>query len=121
MAVVQSVLLYGSKSWNLLKRAMAQLEGFNIRAAYKMVVVNKPWMGLDHTWVYLRTKDVLNECGMKTISHYVGVRRDTILAYVVDKPIYQRCKEGVRNRGLDPRQWWWEQPMHLDNNNAAGQ
>ena len=74
---------------------MAQLEGFNIRAAYKMVVVNKPWMGLDHTWVYLRTKDVLNECGMKTISHYVGVRRDTILAYVVDKPIYQRCKEGV--------------------------
>ena len=121
MAVVQSVLLYGSEFWNLSKRAMERLEGFNIRAVYRMAVVNKPWRELNHTWVYPRTKDVLNECGMDTISHYVGVRRDTILAYVVDRPIYQRCKEGVQKRGLEPQQWWWEQPMHLDDNGATGQ
>ena len=34
--VVQAVLLYGSETWNLAKAALARLEGFNIRAAYKM-------------------------------------------------------------------------------------
>jgi hypothetical protein len=29
-AVVQSVLLYGSKTWNLTKAALARLEGFHI-------------------------------------------------------------------------------------------
>ena len=33
-AVVQSVLLYSSKTWNLTKTALARLEGFHIRAAY---------------------------------------------------------------------------------------
>ena len=121
MAVVQSVLLYRSKSWNLSVRAMARLEGFNIRVGYRMAVVNKPRRGLHHTWVYPRSKDVLNECGMQTISHFIGVRRDTILAYVVNRPIYQKCREGERKRGSAPRQWWWEQPMQLYNNEAVEQ
>ena len=121
MAVVQSVLLYGSESWNLSARAMARLEGFNIRAGYRMAVENKPRRGLHHVWVYPRSKDVLNECGMQSIAHYIGVRRDTILTYVVNRPIYQRCREGVRKRGSAPRQWWWEQPMNLDDIEAAEQ
>ena len=35
-AVVQSVLLYGSETWNLTKTALAWLEGFHIKAAYRM-------------------------------------------------------------------------------------
>jgi hypothetical protein len=31
-AIVQSVLLYDSKTWNLMTTALAQLEGFHIRA-----------------------------------------------------------------------------------------
>ncbi len=31
-AIVQSVLLYGSKTWNLTTIALARLEGFHIRA-----------------------------------------------------------------------------------------
>jgi hypothetical protein len=37
-AVVQAVLLYGSKTWVLSKTALASLEGFHIRAAYRMAV-----------------------------------------------------------------------------------
>ena len=121
LAVVQSVLLYGSESWNLTKGALARLEGFNIRVAYRIAVENKPRRGLHHAWVYPRSKDVLNECGMNTIAHYIGVRRNTILTYVVNRPIYQRCREGVRKRGSAPRQWWWEQPMQLDDIEAAEQ
>jgi hypothetical protein len=35
-AVVQAVLLYGSETWNLTKLALARLEGFQVRVAYKM-------------------------------------------------------------------------------------
>ena len=41
-AVVQPVLVYGSESWNLTKTALVQLEGFHIRAAYRMAKVHKP-------------------------------------------------------------------------------
>ncbi len=33
-AVIQAILLYGSKMWVISQTAMAQLEGFHIRAAY---------------------------------------------------------------------------------------
>ncbi len=39
-AVVQAVLLYGSKTWNFTKSALARLEGFHVRAAYKMARKN---------------------------------------------------------------------------------
>jgi hypothetical protein len=119
-AVVQSVLLYGSESWNLSTRAMARLEGFHIRAAYRMAKTNKPTKDPDPGWVYPRSQDVLNECGMHNMAHYVGVRRDNILTYVVNRPIYNKCREGVRRRGSAPRQWWWEQPMGLDDDDADG-
>ena len=79
----------------------------------------KPRRGSDLAWKYLRSKDVLNECGMGTIAHYIGVLRNTILEYVVNRPIYEACREGVRRRGMAPRQWWWEQPMNLNDDDAG--
>jgi L-rhamnose mutarotase len=117
-AVVQSVLLYGSKTWNLTTTALARLEGFHIRAAYPMTKVHKPQRGPNHVWVYPATSDVLKECGMHTITHYISVRRETILQYVVDRPIHIACKVGERRRGSAPRQWWWEQKMCLDDKDA---
>ena len=62
---------------------------------------------------------MLNECGMVTIAHYIGVLRNTILQYVVNHPIYKACRMGVQKRGLAPRKWWWEQPMNLNNDDAG--
>jgi hypothetical protein len=77
-AFVQSVLLYGSKTWNLLTTTLAQLEGFHIRAAYRMAKKHEPKKGLHHGWVYPWSSDVLQECGMATILHYIDIRRATI-------------------------------------------
>ena len=41
-AVVQAVLLYGSETWVLSPTALARLEGFHIRAAYRMAKRNRP-------------------------------------------------------------------------------
>ena len=84
-----------------------------------MAVMHKPRRGPDLAWVYPRSHDVLNECGMGTIAHYIGVRRNTILQYVVNHPIYKKCREGVQRRGLAPRQWWWEQLMNLNEDDAG--
>ncbi len=83
-AVVQSVLLYGSKIWNRLTTALVRLEGLHIHTAYRMAKKHKPKKGPHHGWVYLRSSNVLQECGMATILHYINVRRATILRYVVD-------------------------------------
>ena len=119
-AVVQSVLLYGSESWNLSTTALARLEGFHVKAAYRMAKVHKPRKGPNHVWVYPATSDVLKECGMHSISHYIGVRRETISKYVIDRPILTTCMEGERRRGSAPQQWWWEQKMCLDDDDADG-
>ncbi len=119
-AVMQSVLLYGSKTWNLLTTALAQLEGFHICTAYRMAEKHKPKKGPHHRWVYSRSSDVLQECNMAIILHYFDVRRATIFRVVVDRPIYEACREGERRRGSPPQQWWWEQKMSLDNEDGDG-
>ena len=73
-AVVQSVLLYGSESWswNLSTTALVRLEGFHVKAAYRMAKVHKPRKGPNHVWVYPATSDMLKECRMHTISHILA-------------------------------------------------
>ena len=110
----KAILLYGSETWNLTKAALARLEGFHIRAAYKMARVHRPRQGAHGLWQYPKSADVLEECGMYTIAEYILVRRQMIAVYVADRPILENCRQGNRQRGSMPRQWWWEQPMELD-------
>ena len=51
-AIVQSVLLYGSKTWVLSPAAMTRLEGFHIRAAYRMANEHVPRWGPNLQCVY---------------------------------------------------------------------
>jgi hypothetical protein len=57
---------------------------------------------------------------MNSIAHYIAVRRETIFQYVVDRPIQASCTEGEQRRGQAPQQWWWEQKMCLDDEDADG-
>jgi len=72
-AIVQSVLLYGSETWVLSPAALARLEGFHIRAAYRMAKEHVPRWGPLQQWVYPSSEAVLEECGMHTIEHYIDV------------------------------------------------
>jgi hypothetical protein len=119
-AVVQAVLLYGSRTWVLSMAALASLEGFHIRAAYRMEVKHKPRRGSGNSWIYPKSKDVLEECGLSTMEEYITVRRQTIAVYVATRPILHQCRQGERKRGAVPHRWWWEQQMDLDVNDALG-
>jgi hypothetical protein len=90
--VVQAVLLYGSKTWVLLTTALASLEGFHIRVAYQMAVRHKLQRGPRHGWIYPKSKDVLEECGMSTLAEYITVCWQTIAVYVATRPVLTECR-----------------------------
>ena len=120
--VVQAVLLYGSKTWVLSTTALARLEGFHIRAAYRMVKQHKPRRGPGYQWIYPKSEDVLEECGLHTIREYtlfVG-RQLRCMWQPTTHLILDKCEQGVRKRGAIPRRWWWEQEMSLDVADATG-
>ncbi len=119
-AVVQAVLLYGSEMWVLSTTALARLEGFHIRAAYRMVKQHKPRRGPGYQWIYPKSEDVLEEQGLCTIGEYIVICRQTIAVYVATRPILDNCEQGVRKGGAIPRRWWWEQEMSLDVADATG-
>ena len=66
------------------------------------------------TWIFPASTDVLEAAGLHTISHYIQVRRQTIAAFIVDRPIFDMCRSGGRRRGSSNRQFWWEQPFDLE-------
>ena len=117
-ATVQSILLFGSKTWNLSPSSLKLLEGFHIRAAWRMTG-KRPVKLRDGTWMYPNLAQVLEDAGLKTVAHYIAVWRQHIANYIVNKPIFTTCVEGGRRRGSSTRHFWWEQPMDLDAARAA--
>ncbi len=85
-----------------------------------MAKENVPKRGLDRTWTYPKSEDVLEECGLKTITEYIRVRMDTIAAYVMERSIFRDCMDLEQRQGSVPCQWWWEQEMNLDAYDATG-
>lgn len=114
VAIVQSVLLYGSETWNLTPSLLRRLEGFHIRCCYRMARRKRPRRGPKGVWKYPDSAEVLKECGLQTMEEYILGRRATIAAWVVDRPLLAACKDGERMRGTPHRQWWWEQEMSLE-------
>ncbi len=104
-ATVQSILLFGSETWNLSPVSLKSLEGFHIQAAWCMAG-KRPLKLPDGTWTYPNSTEVLDEIGLKTIARYIGVHRQHIANYIVDKPIFQSCVDGVRRLGSSVRQFW---------------
>jgi hypothetical protein len=105
-AVIQAVLLYGSKTWNLTnltKAVLARLEGFHVQAVYRMAQVHRPKQVAGNRWVYPKMSDILGECGMDTIQHYIQKHWSTIAIYIANCPIVEACCQGECKCGSQPR------------------
>jgi hypothetical protein len=89
-STVQSILLFGSETWTLSPVSLKSLEGFHIRATWRMEG-KWPMKLPDGTWLYPKLAAVLDKVGLKTIAHYIGVQRQRIVSYIVNKPIFQSC------------------------------
>ena len=117
-ATVQSILLFGCETWNLSPKSLHSLEGFYLRTAWHMAG-KRPMKLWDGTWKYPNSMAVLDGVRLKTIAHYIGVGRQHIASYIVDKPIFRTCLNGLRRRGSSVRLFWWAQPMDLETAQVA--
>ena len=113
-AVVQSVLLYGSESWDLRGALLKQLRGFQLRAAWRMCREHRPQLDEEGKWRYPSRGDVLAEAGLKDIEEYITARCATVARFIAGRPVFESCVSGERRRGTMPRQYWWEQPLGLE-------
>ncbi len=68
----------------------------------------------DGTWTYPNLAQVLEDVGLKTVAHYISVHWQHIANYIVNKPIFTTCTDGVRRRGSSNHHFWWEQSMDLE-------
>ena len=82
-----AVLLFGSETWNLAPSSLKRLEGFHIRAAWRMAGKG-PRLNPDGSWTYPDTEEVMKEVGLRSISQYVEVRRHHIFNFIVNRPIF---------------------------------
>ena len=87
-ATVQAVLLFGSETWNITASMVRSLEGFHVRAARRMTGM-MPEQKPSGDWMYPASGEVLEAAGLYTIDNYVKVRRNTILRFVAQRPIYE--------------------------------
>ena len=117
-ATVQAVLLFGSEMWNLTPSALKCLEGFHIRAARRMSGMMPVKDASTSVWNHPASADVLEAAGLYTVKEYIEVRRQTIAAFIVNRPIFNLCRGG-RRRGSSNRQFWWEQPFDLEEARAS--
>jgi hypothetical protein len=67
----------------------------------------------DESWSYPCSKDVLEAAGLQTIAHYMGMRRQTVTNFIVNRLIWELCMGAVRRRGSPIQPFWWDQLMDL--------
>lgn len=95
VAVVQSVLLYGTETWVITDRIRMALERFHHQAA--RMLAGKPIRYIEKfdTWVYPRTAKVLEKAGLWTMTEYLQRRRVYCMNYV---QAHQAFADGVATR-----------------------
>jgi hypothetical protein len=62
----------------------------------------------------------MKEAGLHSISQYVKVQRQYVINYIINQPIFDACLEGARKRGFSLHQFWWDQPLSLNNYPPVG-
>ena len=109
VAVVQVVLLFGSRMWVLTPRLEKVLEGFHHRALQRMAGMG-PIRQQDGTWVYLPIGAALATLGLDEIGVYIARRQNTVAQHIATHPIMDLFLAAEQKPGLQLSRRCWEQP-----------
>ena len=97
-AVVQTVLLFGSETWVISPAMLRTLEGFHHRIA-RQISGHKPEKLESGEWCYQPREEAREACGLRTMEEYISQRRQYIIQYIIDRPIFKSLNEARRPPG----------------------
>jgi hypothetical protein len=109
LAIIQSILLFGSETWVLSQRDLQRLESFHAKCARQMAhryIRRNP----DGSWDTPDTNEVLDICNLSPISTYIAKRKTTLLSSYArhSSPLYQRCITSTPVPNSAHRLVWWQ-------------
>jgi hypothetical protein len=98
-AVVQSTLLYGSETWVLTTDLIAQLTAFHHRAARYITHRHIRQLPNTEIWVYPDMPRTLEEINLLPITNYIEKRKNTLLKWAQNRPVYLEARHYENTRG----------------------
>ena len=111
VTAILAVLLYSSESWVWTLSMLNTIRGFH-HCACRRLADKRPRRRQNGTYEYCSADEAMRICKLSPIQVYIARRRQTILAYVVKRPIYKLCRAAVRSAGTPTRtKFWWEQDL----------
>ena len=110
LAVVQSVMLYGSESWVLTLCMKRVLGRFHHRVARRLTG-RQPRRGREGGWVYPPVEDVMAEAVLQEVETYVSHQQNTVTQYIATRPIMDLCLAAKWSPGPRVVKRWWEQEV----------
>ena len=111
VAEVLTVLLYGSETWVWTSSMLNSIHGFHHCACWQLAE-KRPRRRQNGTYWYCPADEAMRICKLSPIQVYISRRRQTVLAYVMKRPICKLCKEVVQSTGTPIRtEFWWEQDL----------
>ena len=111
IAVVQSILLYGSETWVLTTPMVKVLEGFHHRVIRQIAGMQPKYDARTDTWTKRPIYRAYVLTGTTPIVDYIHTRQMRIANYVATRPIYDLCRNSTWRPGSAPRALWWTQPI----------
>ena len=98
LAVVQSVLLYGSETWVMTAFIRRVLGGFHHRFS-RSLICRQPWRGRYGMCIYPLMEDAMVEAGLQEVETYISHRQNTAAQFIAASPIMYLYLEEERGPG----------------------
>lgn len=92
-AVVQTVLLYGSETWNVTQSMRTAMESFHRRVARSLTGRKPLFVPETEEWIYPPLGNAMEEAGLFSIEEYLERRRRYLVDYVATHPLAATLKE----------------------------
>ena len=111
--VVQSILLYRSKTWVLTASMLAVLEGTHVRFSRVLTRMIPSSTG-GGGWTYPLTADILKAAGFQTVDMCIKRQQNTMVDWVATQLVLELClRMGALAGGGWKQKKWWDQVIPL--------
>ena len=113
VAMVYTVLLYGSNNWVMYLYIGRTMRGLYHRVVH-MLLEKHPRRSTDGTWVYPLLAEETVEAGIQEVEAYVAHHQNTAAQKIASRKILELClaEERCPEKRVSKR-WWYQECLDL--------